>query len=93
MELGGFNRLNMAITTHHVMNLGSLPDLKQAMEEISLAANTSLFITEFLEKTKVIGELHNASEELVKGGSFEEYRQHYWKAVNQILEAAQRIKM
>jgi hypothetical protein len=91
--LGGFNRLNMSISTYQVMGIGSLPDLKQAMEEISIAANTSLFITEFLEKTKVIGDLHEASETLVKGGSFEKYRQHYWKAVNQVLDAAKKIKM
>jgi hypothetical protein len=91
--LGGFNRLNMAISMYQVTGTGSLADLKLAMGEISSAANTTLFITEFLETTKVIGDLLDASEKLMKGGSFEEYRLHYWKAVNQILEAAKKIKM
>jgi hypothetical protein len=91
--LRGFNRLNMELVAYRLTGIVNQASLKQATEDISTAANTSLFITEFLAKTKVVGELHSASERFANGGNFEEYRDKYWNAVNLILDTAKKIKV
>ena len=48
--LAGLNRLNMLLVTQHVTGVIDPQELKRVMEETSLAFNTSLFITDFLEK-------------------------------------------
>ena len=60
------------------------------MEEITIALNTSLFIVDFLEKSKVVDDVLQATKKLKKGGSFDDYHGEYWKAVNSIIISAKK---
>lgn len=60
--LAGLNRLNMLLINQQVTGMLDLQELKRAMEETSLALNTSLFITGFLEETRVAGDVLDARD-------------------------------
>jgi FG-GAP-like repeat len=63
---------------------------KQAAEEITVALNTSLFITDFLKGSQVTGDVLAALRKLDQGGSFDDYHKEYWKAVNLIMASAKK---
>lgn len=65
-------------------------EIKRAMEEITIALNTSLFIVDFLQESKVVEDVFQASRKLKQGGSFDNYRVEYWKAVNSIIGSAKK---
>lgn len=90
--LAALNRLNMAISEEQTQGTSS-QDFHELMRELSEAANTSIFIHEFLRKTNVLGDIVAASEKLKQGGTFDDYRREYWKTVNQIVDSATKIKM
>jgi hypothetical protein len=91
--LAGLNRLNMVLAQQHCDGDVGAQEIKQATEEITIALNTSLFITDFLEKSKVAGDVLNAVRMLSQGGSFDDYQEEYWKAVNLILASAKESKL
>jgi len=86
--LAGLNRINIVLTQWHTHGNLDVKTLTEAMEEVTLAANTSLFINEFLEKSKVLGDVLDASRTLSQGGNYGDYQREYWKAVNAIIAAA-----
>ena len=90
--LAALNRLNMAISEEQVQGTSS-QDLQELMREVSEAANTSIFIHEFLRKTNVLGDIVATSQRLQQGGTFDDYHREYWKTVNQIVDSATKIKM
>jgi hypothetical protein len=86
--LVGLNRLNMTLL------LGVPIDRQEmtlAMEEITVALNTSLFIDDFLKKSGVMRDILDAVRQLEQKGNVELYRAEYWKAVNLIIAAAKKI--
>jgi hypothetical protein len=91
--LASLTRLNMILVDRHFTGTMDLQETKRAMEETSLAFNTSLFISDFLAETKVGGDVLDASKAFISGGSFDEYHEKYWKAVNLILSSAKKIKI
>jgi hypothetical protein len=91
--LAGLNRLNMALVQQDVDGNLDPQEIKQAMEETSVAFNTSLFITDFLEKSEVAGDVLNAVRELNQGGSFDDYQKEYWKAINAIIASAKKTRL
>ena len=91
--LAGLNRINMLLAERDLTGTMDRQEVKRVMEETSIAFNTSLFITDFLEESKVAGKVQDASKKLIDGGSFEEYRQEYWKVINVILSSAKKIKI
>lgn len=88
--LAGLNQLNLVLTQLHTHGNIDVQKLKGAMEEVTLASNTSLFIHEFFEKSKVLGDVLDASRTLSQGGSYDDYQREYWKAVNSIIAAAKK---
>ncbi|MGA9393661.1 MAG: hypothetical protein WBV69_24730 [Candidatus Sulfotelmatobacter sp.] len=88
--LAGLNRLNMVLVQDHTNQNVGIQEIKEAMEEISIALNTSLFIVDFLEESKVADDVLQASRQFKQGGSFDDYRQKYWKAVNSIIGSAKK---
>jgi len=84
--LAGLNRLHMLLTKQSCGK--NVQELELAMEEISIALNTSLFITDFLEKTKVAGDVLAAARKLAQSGNVDDYHKEYWKAANLIIGAA-----
>ena len=91
--LAGLNRLNMVLAQQHFDGNVDAQEIKQATEEITIAFNTSLFITDFLEKSKVAGDVLEALRKRGQGGSFDDYHDEYWKAVNLIIAAAKKSKL
>jgi hypothetical protein len=89
--LRALNRLNMAVSEEQVQGKTS-QDLHQLLREASDAANTSLFIHEFLKYTNVLGQIVATFQKLEQGGKFEDYQREYWEAVNQIVDSATKIK-
>ena len=77
------------ILDHTNQNVGG-QEIKVAMEEITIALNTSLFIVDFLERSKVVDDVLQASRKLKQGGNFDDYREEYWKAVNSIIASAKK---
>jgi hypothetical protein len=71
--LAGLNRLNMTLSSGHVHGTENPEELQRAMEDISVASNTSLFITDFLAESNVLGNILMASRAFAAGGSFESY--------------------
>lgn len=63
------------------------------MEETTIALNTSLFISDFLEKSKVVGAVLDAGRKLGQGDSFDDYQKEYWKAINLIKTSAKKSKL
>lgn len=90
--LAGLNRLNLLLAQQHYGENVDAQEIKQAQEEITIALNTSLFIADFLEKSKVVGDVFNAARKLGQGGNFDDYHGEYWKAINRILAAAKKSK-
>jgi len=88
--LAGLNRLNMVLVDQSYRDA---QEIKKATEEITIALNTSLFITDFLEKSKVAGDVLDALRMLDQGGSFDDYRKEYWKAISVILASAKKITL
>jgi len=88
--LAGLNRLNMVLILDHTNQNVGVQEIKDAMEEITIALNTSLFIVDFLEGSKVVDDVLRASKKLKQGGSFDDYREEYWKAVNSIIGSAKK---
>jgi hypothetical protein len=88
--LAGLNRLNMVLILDHTNQSVGVQEIKDAMEEITIALNTSLFIVDFLEGSKVVDDVLQASKKLKQGGSFDDYREEYWKAVNLIVGSAKK---
>jgi hypothetical protein len=86
--LAGLNRLNMVLVLDHTNQNVGVQEIKDAMEEITIALNTSLFIVDFLEESKVVGDVLEATKKLKKGGNFDDYCGEYWKAVNSIIRSA-----
>ena len=80
----------MVLTQQYCNGNVAAQEVKQATEEITVAFNTSLFITDFLEKSKVAGDVLNAVKHLGQGGGFGDYHEEYWKAVNMIIAAAKK---
>lgn len=64
--------------------------ITDALDEISLAFNTCLFINDFLASSKVASDIIAAVEKLSASRSLSEYHKEYWKAVNLILAAAKK---
>ena len=91
--LAGFNRLNMSLAERYRSGNPNAQEIKQAMEETSIALNTSLFITDFLEESQVAGAVLDAVRKLEDGGSFDDYHKEYWKAVNLIMASAKKSKL
>lgn len=90
--LAALNRLNMAISQEQVQGKSS-EELQELMREVSEAANTSIFIHEFLKKTNVLGDIVGTTHKLQQGGTFEDYLQEYWKTVNKIVDSATAVKI
>jgi hypothetical protein len=67
--LASLNRLNMVLAQQHCGAPVDAQELKRAMEEITTALNTSLFIADFLEKTKIAGHILDAAKKLGQGGA------------------------
>jgi|SRR6266436_4258875 len=88
--LGALNRLNMAFSQQHSTGVADSREIKEAMEEIAIAFNTCLFITYFLEKSKVASNVLDAVRILGEGGSFADYHKEYWKAVNLIMASVKK---
>jgi len=88
--LAGLNRLNMVLIDLHCYGTANLEDMKQALNESTVALNTTLFINEFLEESKVAGLILDATTTLNSGGSFDDYREKYWKAINLIMASAKK---
>jgi hypothetical protein len=88
--LSGLNRLNMVLILDHTNHNVGIQDIKEAMEEITIALNTSLFIVDFLERSKVADDVLEASRRLKHGGSFDDYQKEYWKAINLIIASAKK---
>lgn len=86
--LAGLTKLNMLIIDRHSFGTIDMAALKEAMEESSMAFNTCLFINDFLERTKVAGDIVKAVKKFHNGGSFDDYHKEYWKSVNLILADA-----
>jgi len=91
--LAGLNRLNMSLAERYCSRNLDAQEIKQAMEETSIALNTSLFITDFLEESQVAGAVLDAVRKLEDGGSFDDYHKEYWKAVNLIMASAKKSKL
>jgi hypothetical protein len=91
--LAGLNRLNMVLAQQHLDRNVDEQEIKQATEEITIALNTSLFITDFLEESKVADDVLKALRKRGQGGSFEDYYDEYWKAVNLIIAAAKKSRL
>jgi hypothetical protein len=83
------NKLNILMVDWHDGN-GPLEPIKAAMDEFVTALNTSLFVHEFFERTKVVNSIRETVSKLLKRGSFDDYHKEYWKAVNLIVDAAQK---
>jgi hypothetical protein len=88
--LSGLNRLNTLLVKQHLNGRVDVEEIKPAMDEVSVALNTSLFITDFLEESKVAGDVLDYAKKLVQGGSFEDYQANYWKAIHQIIASAKK---
>ena len=88
--LAGLNRLNMALVEQYCNGNVDAQEIKQAMEESTIALNTSLFITDFLEGSKVAGDVLAAVKKIDQGSSFDDYHKEYWKAVNLIIASAKK---
>ena len=88
--LAGLNRLNMALVEQYCNGNVDAQEIKQAMEESTIALNTSLFITDFLEGSQVAGDVLAAVKKLDQGSSFDDYHKEYWKAVNLIIASAKK---
>jgi hypothetical protein len=88
--LRALNGLNVKLVQEHCNGIVNEQEIKEAAEEITEALNTSLFITEFLTKSKVAGDVLDAVKKLGAGGSFDDYHKEYWKAVNLIVAAAKK---
>ena len=88
--LAGLNRLNMVLIQDHTNQNVGTQEIKDAMEEISMALNTSLFIVDFLEGSKVVDDVLQASRKLKQRGNFDDYREEYWKAVNSIIASVKK---
>ncbi|HTA21927.1 MAG TPA: hypothetical protein VK763_00215 [Terriglobales bacterium] len=86
--LAGLNRLNVILVQEHFNGNLDAQEIKNAAEEVTEALNTSLFITDFLTKTKVAGDVLDTVKRLGAGGSFDDYHKEYWKAINSIVAAA-----
>src|SRR5580693_7186980 len=54
--LGALAKINVALLDFHSGN-GDLQNLNNGLNEFSQATNTCLFINDFLEKSKVLGEI------------------------------------
>lgn len=88
--LAGLNKVNGFMVEYHVTGVVNEKALKEAVEESSLALNTSLFINDFLEESKVAGDVLAAARKLTNGGSFDDYHKEYWKAINLIQSSAKK---
>jgi hypothetical protein len=92
--LTALNKLNILTIDWHRSDLSDraakVQPIKETLDEASMAFNTSLFITDFLEQSKVAGDLIAMSKKLVNGGSFDDYHKEYWRVVNLILGAAKK---
>jgi len=88
--VAGLNRLNMILVDQHSDGHFDIATIKPAMEEITVALNTSLFIIDFLVESKVADAVLDAVTRLMKGGSFDDYHEKYWKAVNLIIASAKK---
>lgn len=88
--LAGLNRLNVLLTQAHTHRTVDVQKLMAAMEEVTLASNTCLFTNEFFEESKALGDVLEASRTFGQGGSYDNYHQEYWKAVNTIIAAAKK---
>jgi hypothetical protein len=91
--LAGLNHLNMFLIQSKAGISLDMQEMKHAMEETSIAFNTSLFITDFLERSQVAGNVLDASKKFMSDGNYDDYQKEYWKAVNLILSAAKKIKI
>jgi hypothetical protein len=87
--LAGLNRVNMALSQQYCYGNVDAQEIKQALEELTIALNTTLFIREFLEESKVAGNVLAAIRKLDQGGSFDDYHKEYWKAINLIIASAE----
>jgi len=88
--LSAVEKLNGIMTERHVWGLLDQQELKETTEEIQMAVNPCLFIRDFLEKSKVIDDILVAVKKFNNGGSVEDYRKEYWKAIESILASAKK---
>jgi hypothetical protein len=88
--LAALNRLNMALTEHQHNLSAHLEEIKDAMAEVSTALNTSLFILDFFEESKVADDVLYAVKQFMQGGSLDDYVAKYWEAVNLIIASAKK---
>jgi hypothetical protein len=70
----------------------NLQPIYEALSEFSQACGTCLFVNDFLEKSKLGGEIHEAVQLALKGGDFKDFQKKYWAAVHELIASAKRIK-
>jgi|ERR1700733_1051519 len=88
--LAALTKINVALLDLHTGN-GDLETLNDGMSEFSQATNTCLFISEFLEKSKVLDEIKQAVQSFITVDDVQSYQGRYWNAVNQIIASAKKI--
>jgi hypothetical protein len=93
--LTALNKLNvLMLDWYRGGSPAKLQRIGDAIDEISMAFNTSLFIGEFLEQSKVADDLLSSFKKLMdSGSSFAEYHKEYWNAVNLIRAAAKKTAL
>ena len=82
--------MNMMLVEYHTTGNINGQLLQESMTETSVAFNTCLFINDFLEKTKVAGNILQATKKFTAGGAFDDYSNEYWKAINLIMADAKK---
>ena len=88
--LAALTKINVALLDLH-SGSGDLQTLNDGMNEFSQATNTCLFITDFLEKSKVLADIKEAVQSFITGGDLKIYQEKYWTSVNQIIASAKKI--
>jgi len=94
-----YKELLAAITDVHLIVIKTftanapLNDLEQAISKLTRVVNSCLFITSFLEETKVPDDFRLGVQQLYATRDLHRFQDEHWKRVNKIVDTARAIKL
>jgi hypothetical protein len=90
--LAAMNHLHMVIMSHLVGNILIASDITEVINETIAATNDCIFIYDFLERTRVVGDIIDASKQALVEKNMPVYQRKHWHSLIRLLRQQEHLR-